>query len=106
MRVESEETVVQKVVQTFCDLCKRQLLVERCRACRRDVCRSCAVTWWRDPFSGDEAGDYPEKVCGECDAAVTDVRKECQRLNFEHYQRIDKLESAWRNARKKYENDQ
>lgn len=85
-----------------CDDCgKEASRPASCGACGKDLCWHCQVCWWANPFSGDDAGDHPEKVCKDCDDAVHFASEECSRINEEAYQRVSKLEADFRESRRK-----
>lgn len=105
MRTETLVTqeVTAKKVTIVCDYCGSSKGgcrgMQTCSVCKKDICQD-HLTWWNsDPFIGGDNGDYPPKVCKECDEAVRDVRAECSKISDECYSRIEQIEKAWRESR-------
>jgi hypothetical protein len=95
MALHKETKQVEQSYAT-CDGCgKRMDPGKTCRGCGKHVCRDCRVYWDNDPFSGADAGDYPEFVCVACDAAVAPYREQADAVNRECESKIEALKAAW-----------
>lgn len=79
-----------------CDFCmKEKGRIKICVGCGGDVCESCGVWWDKDPWTGDNNGDYPEMACKSCDKKVKYFEEKAIDVRTEEDAKVDKLREEW-----------
>lgn len=102
--IQRVREVKETVVEVTCDYCGSEKVdysgrINQCSVCKKDICRDHQRFWYQDPFSAFDYGDYPPRVCLECDSAVAQVRQLCGQINHDHDLRIEAIEKNWRESR-------
>ena len=90
----TEKIASTKVYHT-CDICGRRRSTKQCPGCGRDVCNKCGDWWYSDPWTGDNNGDYPPRVCDRCDKKVGKYAQLAQEIQLEADGKIEELQAAW-----------
>lgn len=95
MRHEKIVKTTKKVVTYTCDVCEKHAGVNTCQGCGRDICNKCRVFWENDPWTGASNGDYPDKICIECNELVEPFADLAEKINLESEARIEVLQAEW-----------
>lgn len=96
------EVIESRTSYVTCDVCdKRTVRYRACLACQKHICPDHQIKMYTDPFTGRDAGDYPDYLCQKCSdllvpfgAQATAIRKACD-------DRVEELENQWKDACKR-----
>lgn len=89
--------------QMFCDFCHEQIHGRNpCYGCRKDICHKCSkLILHRDPFSGDDTGDYPPCVCFGCKQLLDPFIESAAKVRETAEVALEAMEAEFRSGEKK-----
>jgi hypothetical protein len=91
-----KETVTSEIVYKTCDFCgTREGWPSRCLGCGKDVCRTCGVLWYDDPFTNEHFGDSYKTVCCSCDSLTTGFTPQTLAIQAKAEADMDTIVKAW-----------
>lgn len=94
--MKKEETITRTQTVTYCDDCGMQA-ARVCLGCDRDLCMTCSIGLYTDPWTGDDNGDYPSFVCGACHELLKNYSMRAGEIRAEAERKINLIEREWLN---------
>lgn len=68
------ESIMKQFAYRTCDFCSKRLEnYKTCPGCGKDLCNQCGHWWDIDPWTQENASDYPELACERCHNLVREM---------------------------------
>jgi hypothetical protein len=86
----------------FCDFCGQESTyggqIKNCFGCGKDVCYDCGKWLPEHPFTGEDSGDYPPRICKGCNNILTDYAVKAEQIRTKYESDIGDIERAFLKA--------
>lgn len=97
--IRYEEQPISTIAVEYCDKCgKASKWIRECPGCNCEICSECGVSWFYDPFDGENNGDYRPLACKPCSKLAVEYGVKTLAIIAESEQRVDAIRADWKAA--------